>query len=287
MKASLIFTLSAAVLAAGAASVSAQPQNTPVDLGDLVGARAAGGETQMQARGYRYLRTNTVNGAKWSLWWSDDRRTCVQVATYDGRYSTINRVPAANCGQNDGRRPGYGDNDRNDRTADDRPGYGNDDGYGDRRGRGDDRGGYGDDYRGGDGSLTLICYGEGRKPGAQYRSGYEWNPRTHRYESRLRVENGSVGFDSEVQVEVFRGRGRIHLTGKLVAPINSGGRNGWWDLQELRVDQYRITGSYRLNGLNKPRVDIDRRSGRIRIDGIEHFRGECDVGNWGDNSTRF
>ena len=38
---------------------------TPNEVSDLVGARAAGGETQLEARGYRFLRTNIVGDQKW------------------------------------------------------------------------------------------------------------------------------------------------------------------------------------------------------------------------------
>lgn len=89
-----------------------------------------------------------------------------------------------------------------------------------------------------------------------------------------------------MQVEVHGDRGHIHLTGKLVAPINAAGVDGWWELKDLRIDPDRITGHYRMNGLNSPKVDIDRRTGRIRIDGIEHFRGDCDAGGW-DSPRRF
>jgi hypothetical protein len=73
---------------------------TPSDVRDLVGARAAGGETQLQARGYRFLRTNTVGDQKWSFWWSDLQRQCVSVTTDNGRYSAINQVPGQNCQTN-------------------------------------------------------------------------------------------------------------------------------------------------------------------------------------------
>jgi hypothetical protein len=139
----------------------------------------------------------------------------------------------------------------------------------------------------GDNNLTLICWGEGRKPGTQYRTGYEWNPRRDRYEYRGRVEYGSQEFDSEVQVEFHDGFGRIHLTGRMVPPINSGGRRGWWNLSDIRIGRDRITARYRLNGMNKPKVEINRRTGRIKIDGIEKFRGECDAGEWGDARNRF
>ncbi|MEH2403867.1 hypothetical protein [Nostoc sp.] len=135
--------------------------------------------------------------------------------------------------------------------------------------------------------LTLICYGEGRKPGIENRNSYEWNSRRDRYELQNRIESSTDEFDSEVQVEIRNMQGKIHLAGKLIPPINSGGSDGWWNLNNLRVTPEQITGKYRVNGLNHPRVEIDRRSGRIAINGIEHFRGTCDSGDWSSGRTRF
>ncbi len=248
--------LAAIVLSGGTAgSTLAQ---VPSDLSDLVGARGSSGETQMQARGYAFIKTITVRDQKWSYWWSGDQRRCVQVATSDGRYSTINQVPAQNCGQAQAHdRRGRPDGDRPDRPSGDGPR-----------------------------SLTLVCYGEGRKPSVEARSGYQWDNDKKAFEPSYRVESGTQGFDSEVQVEVRGDQARIHLTGKLVAPLHSGDVDGWWALSNLIVSPDSITGQYRMNGLNSPRVVIDRRSGRLRIDGIEHFRGECDAGDW-DSNRRF
>ncbi|MEH2153338.1 hypothetical protein [Nostoc sp.] len=135
--------------------------------------------------------------------------------------------------------------------------------------------------------LTLICYGEGRKPGIENRNSYEWNSSRHRYELQNRVESSTDEFDSEVQVEIRNMQGKIHLTGKLIPLINSGGTDGWWNLKDLRVTPEQITGKYQVNGLNHPRVEIDRRSGRIAINGIEDFRGTCDSGDWSNSRTRF
>lgn len=229
----------------------------PSAIADLVGARASSGETQLEARGYQFIKGNTVRGEKWTFWWSAEQRQCVQVATLDGRYSAIQAVPAANCGQAGEQGPvtafGRQDEARNEQST----------------------------------SLTLICYGEGSKPSVEAHSDYRWNSRRDRYEPVNEITNGVQGFDSEVQVEITGQRGRIHLTGKLIAPIHSGGNNNWWNLDELQVNSDRITARYAMNGLNKPKVDIDRRSGRIHIDGIEHFKGECDEGNWGDSGRRF
>lgn len=143
--------------------------------------------------------------------------------------------------------------------------------------------GYGNDRN----SLTLICWGEGRRPSTGVGSGYAWNRDRHRFVPNTYTYNTTQEFDSEVQVELHDDWGRIHLTGKLIPAIHSGGDNGWWELENVHVGPDIITARYRLNGLNKPRVEIDRRSGRIKIDGIEKFRGECDQGNWGERSNRF
>lgn len=143
--------------------------------------------------------------------------------------------------------------------------------------------GYGNDQN----SLTLICWGEGRKPGTSVSTGYSWDHRRDKFVPQTYLNNATQEFDSEVQVELHDDWGRIHLTGKLIPSIHSGGTNGWWELENVHVGPDMITARYRLNGLNKPRVEIDRRSGRIKIDGIEKFRGECEQGNWGERGNRF
>lgn len=216
---------------------------TPNDVSDLVGARGAGGETQLQARGYRFIRTNTVRDQKWSFWWSDVQRQCISVTTDNGRYSAISQVPGQNC------QAGAS-------TAGENP---------------QAFGGPGE-------TVSLLCYGHGEAAGIKSRSGYAYNPDTRRYEYRNRIGSTTEGYDADLLVEVRDGQGRIHLSGRLIAPLNSGGRDGWWDLSDLRITRDQITGRYRMNGLNSPSVDIDRRTGRIEINGLEHFSGHCDRG---------
>ncbi|MDQ0251084.1 hypothetical protein J2W22_003148 [Sphingomonas kyeonggiensis] len=231
-------------------------QSMPSDVADLVGARGAGGETQLQARGYSFVTVNTVGTTKWSLWWSDRQRQCIQVATSDGRYSQIQRVPEQNC------RPGAPS------PADAGPPPSRPADTGTDRG---DRFGP---------SITLVCFGGGSTPAARYQSGYVYNSRSHRFEPQYGTTLGRDGFASDLQIEIWHGRGRIRPEGKLVSPIHSGGDNGWWDIQNLVVTADRITGEYRMSGLNKPRFEIDRRSGIIRIRAATSFTGRCDAGDW-------
>jgi hypothetical protein len=135
--------------------------------------------------------------------------------------------------------------------------------------------------------LALICWGEGRKPNTRASVGYAWNGDSHKFVPQTYVYNSTKQFDSEVQVELHDDWGRIHLAKKLLPSIHSGGNNGWWELENVHVSEDIITARYRLNGLNKPKLTIDRRTGRISIDGIEKFRGECDQGNWAERKNRF
>ncbi|MCX9147459.1 hypothetical protein [Erythrobacter sp. WG] len=142
---------------------------------------------------------------------------------------------------------------------------------------------YGNDHN----SLTLVCWGEGRRPSTNVAGGYAWDSNRHKFVPHTYLNNTTQEFDSEVQVELHDDWGRIHLTGKLVPAIHSGGNNGWWELENVHVGPDTITARYRLNGLNKPRIEIDRRSGRIKIMGATTFRGECEQGNWGERGNRF
>jgi hypothetical protein len=39
--------------------------------------------------------------------------------------------------------------------------------------------------------------------------------------------------------------------------------------------------------MNKPRLTVDRRSGRINIEAGTTFSGQCDIGNYGGGQRRF
>jgi hypothetical protein len=79
---------------------------TPSGLTDLVGARAAGGETQLQSRGWVHIKTDTGDDRKWSYWWQPSQRECVSIAVMDGRFASVTSTPAPDCNQRtDGKGP--------------------------------------------------------------------------------------------------------------------------------------------------------------------------------------
>ncbi|NBB17645.1 hypothetical protein GVN21_19975 [Caulobacter sp. SLTY] len=82
-------------LVAGAVNAQA----TPSDVRDLVGARAAGGESELAARGYVNAGGQAGDDRKWTYWWNERRGVCLSVTTMNGRYDAIVATPAPDCRQ--------------------------------------------------------------------------------------------------------------------------------------------------------------------------------------------
>lgn len=125
----------------------------------------------------------------------------------------------------------------------------------------------------------LVCFGEGKRPTLATRYRYTWDYDKGRYTYGNRTELSRQDFDASVMIQLWDGGGRIRLPNKLIPPIHSRGDHGWWELDGVSMGRDTIRGEYRLNGLNKPTLTIDRRSGRIAIRGIGDyaFRGSCDT----------
>ena len=237
---------------------SAAGAQTPSELSDLVGARAAGAETALRSRGYEYIRGQSGDDRVWTYWWNARTRICVTVATMNGRYDAITLSPAPDCRQPTARpttlpQP-VPDGPTPMPVPSQRPG-----------------GQWFD--------LGLVCHGEGQRPTLATRYGYSWDYDRGRYTYGNRTELAAQDFDASVMIQLWDGGGRIRLPSKLIPPIHSRGDQGWWELDGVVRGRDAITAQYRLNGLNKPRLTIDRRSGRISIRGTADyaFTGTCDT----------
>lgn len=83
-------------------------------------------------------------------------------------------------------------------------------------------------------------------------------------------------FSGSGEVEIADGRARIRLPRPMM-PLLRGDNDGWFSIEDLFVNHREITGSVRINALNKPKVRIDRMSGLISIQGgLSDFSGQCD-----------
>lgn len=74
------------------AGVSPGLAAAPADIADLVGARAAGAESEMQARGYE-------DGGGNNTWWNAATGTCARVHVSQGHYSRIDTLATSDCSQ--------------------------------------------------------------------------------------------------------------------------------------------------------------------------------------------
>lgn len=81
------------------ASPTAAAAKSASILRDLVGARASGGERDLQRRGFHLTDGHQGENRSYTYWWSPARKDCVMVRTLDGRFATINDVSAADCNQ--------------------------------------------------------------------------------------------------------------------------------------------------------------------------------------------
>jgi hypothetical protein len=75
------------------------------DLRDLVGARAAGAESDLESRGWISTAAHKSASSSYVYWWNARDKSCVRVATRDGRYDQITDAGATDCGQ----KPSSGD----------------------------------------------------------------------------------------------------------------------------------------------------------------------------------
>jgi len=66
-------------------------------LDDLVGARAAGADTELRARGFVDRDAQQRDGRSIVTWWNARSGDCVHVATGNGRIESIRAVDASNC----------------------------------------------------------------------------------------------------------------------------------------------------------------------------------------------
>jgi hypothetical protein len=259
---------------------AAQAQSTGLE--DLVGARAGQAENALRARGYDFVRAEAGDDRRYAYWWSQDRRLCVVIATMDGRYSSVSPTPAPDCGRQTvpTARPAP-----DVRTGPPYPEVPPAPPYDPRPARPilpSPPPGVMVDGRPVD--LGLVCFSDGQKPRASTTHGWTWNPDRDRYEYGPRADLLTQPLEATLTLQLWEGGGRIRLPRALIPPITSRGDHGWWDLTEVALTRERITARYRLNSLNKPAVNIDRRSGRIIIQGTSSysFRGECELMEHGE-----
>jgi hypothetical protein len=85
---------------------------------------------------------------------------------------------------------------------------------------------------------------------------------------------GRVTADDPLQVDIEGDQGRIRIPHVMRHP---GGDPGWRSMSDLLVDQHLVTGHFAMSLWNRPKVVIDRVSGRLDLVGFHGFifHGDC------------
>lgn len=83
-------------------------------------------------------------------------------------------------------------------------------------------------------------------------------------------------YETSVTIQIDGDEGRIRPARNMLPPLHSDSDGGWYDIRNLSITRDTIRGEFKLNGLNRPKISINRRSGRIILDGLTKFRGVCD-----------
>lgn len=123
--------------------------------------------------------------------------------------------------------------------------------------------------------FDLICSGSGEHLASHDTYGYEWDRDKHKYVEHDGVQYNREQMQATFQVEIHDGAGRIRPPKSIAPPLSSGSNGGWWQLHDLTVTPDRIQGSFKFNGMNVPKISIDRRTGFMTMKGSETFEGTC------------
>lgn len=125
--------------------------------------------------------------------------------------------------------------------------------------------------------LNLSFNGGGSVLANQTHFENRYNFKTKKLESGVVTDTGRKQFNGSGYVEIIGSNARIKLPSPML-PLLSGGNDGWFIISDLWINDNEITGTIRINALNKPKLRIDRRSGQISISGgFSDFSGQCDV----------
>lgn len=123
--------------------------------------------------------------------------------------------------------------------------------------------------------LNLICVGGGSTTEDESTTAFANNADGESSWATVTGER-TVQFQDQVNVELEGAAGKIRLP-RTMLPILRGGKDGWFELRNLKTTETEITASAAVNFINSPKIRIDRTTGRISIDGkIGQYSGMCE-----------
>lgn len=89
-----LFACAPAPNSGSGAGPATPPAPAPTDLSGFAGARAGQAENGLRSRGYALARTEGLT----AFWFNAAANDCARIVTADGRYQSVEKVPASLCG---------------------------------------------------------------------------------------------------------------------------------------------------------------------------------------------
>ena len=123
-------------------------------------------------------------------------------------------------------------------------------------------------------AIILLCEGGGTaiKPDGATINGYSSEGDSY---SGTVSGTRAQGYVDQVDIELDGDTGRIRLP-RVVLPVLRGGENGWFELRNLKFSDRAIEANAAINFMNKPKVYLDRMTGKISISGKSGtYAGQC------------
>lgn len=87
--------------------------------------------------------------------------------------------------------------------------------------------------------------------------------------------------ETSVTIQIDGDVGRIHPAGNILPPVHSDSDGGWCDIRSLSISRDFIRGAFKLTGLNRQKIAIDRRAGHIRREAADHVQRDVRSVGWG------
>jgi hypothetical protein len=125
-------------------------------------------------------------------------------------------------------------------------------------------------------TLNLVCLGAGAA--TRFSNTQVWGGNSNGTTAWANgLSERSVGFDDQVTLELDGSTGRIRMP-RAMLPRIRGGKDGWFEVKDVRFAENEITGTVQVSVLNSPKLRVDRLQGMISISGKSgDFSGRCEA----------
>jgi hypothetical protein len=126
-------------------------------------------------------------------------------------------------------------------------------------------------------SLTLSCDGQGSLVATQSGTVNQIDFK-HKDQSQFGIVQTQTRrpFTGTGTIEISSGTGRVRIPDPMIPVLLSGDTNGWYPIEELFSNDREITGVVHINMLNKPKMRIDRTTGKLSLNGgMSDFAADC------------